>query len=72
MKGIEVIKTIAILIVIVALFGLAMFGLNFLTGPIIDNNKTNTEHGHHSASLGFDSIEGVDSFAFVSAEGDMI
>ena len=36
----HLLKTIAILLCIVAIFGVAMFGLNFLTGPIIaENNK---------------------------------
>jgi Na+-translocating ferredoxin:NAD+ oxidoreductase RnfG subunit len=36
----HLLKTIAILLCIVAVFGVAMFGLNFLTGPIIaENNK---------------------------------
>ncbi|MBQ4141027.1 MAG: FMN-binding protein [Clostridia bacterium] len=36
----HLLKTIAILLAIVAVFGVAMFGLNFLTGPIIaENNK---------------------------------
>jgi Na+-translocating ferredoxin:NAD+ oxidoreductase RnfG subunit len=36
----HLLKTVAILLCIVAIFGVAMFGLNFLTGPIIaENNK---------------------------------
>ncbi len=36
----HLINTVAILLAIVAVFGVAMFGLNFLTGPIIaENNK---------------------------------
>ena len=36
----HLLKTILILLCIVAIFGVAMFGLNFLTGPIIaENNK---------------------------------
>ena len=36
----HLLKTVAILLCIVAVFGVAMFGLNFLTGPIIaENNK---------------------------------
>ncbi len=36
----HLLKTVAILLCIVAVFGVAMFGLNFLTGPIIaDNNE---------------------------------
>ena len=36
----HLLKTILILLCIVAIFAVAMFGLNFLTGPIIaENNK---------------------------------
>ena len=35
----HLLKTIVILLCIVAVFGIAMFGLNFLTGPIIEANN---------------------------------
>ena len=39
----HLLKTIAILLCIVAVFGVAMFGLNFLTGPIIEANNKGAE-----------------------------
>ncbi len=39
----KLIKTIAIILVICAVFGAAMFGLNFLTGPIIEQNNAGAE-----------------------------
>ena len=35
----KLIKTIAILLVIIAVFGGAMYGINFYTGPIIEANN---------------------------------
>ena len=39
----KLIKTLAILLVIVAVFGGAMFGLNLYTGPIIESNNAGAE-----------------------------
>ena len=39
----HLLKTIAILLCIIAVFGVAMFGLNFLTGPIIEANNKGAE-----------------------------
>ena len=36
----HLLKTLAILLVIVTIFGASMFALNFYTGPIIENNQT--------------------------------
>lgn len=41
----HLLKTIAILLCIVAVFGVAMFGLNFITGPIIEENNKGAEFG---------------------------
>lgn len=39
----KLMKTLAILLVIVIVFGAAMFGLNFYTGPIIEKNNAGAE-----------------------------
>ena len=39
----KLVKTLAILLVIVIVFGAAMFGLNFYTGPIIEKNNAGAE-----------------------------
>ena len=35
----KLLKTFGILVIVVAIFGGAMFGLNFYTGPIIEANN---------------------------------
>ena len=35
----KLLKTLGILLIVIAVFGSAMFGLNFITGPIIEANN---------------------------------
>ena len=39
----KLLKTFGILLIVIAVFGSAMFGLNFLTGPIIEANNAGAE-----------------------------
>lgn len=41
----KLLKTFGILLIVIGLFGGAMFGLNFYTGPIIEANKANASSG---------------------------
>ena len=43
MKRTDLIKSIALLLVIVAVFSAAMFGLNFHTGPLIEANNASAQ-----------------------------
>lgn len=45
MKRTDLIKSIALLLVIVAVFSAAMFGLNFHTGPLIEANNASAQFG---------------------------
>lgn len=47
----KLLKTIIILIVIVAVFGAAMFGLNFYTGPIIEANQAGAANDRLNAVM---------------------
>ena len=58
----KLLKTILILLVIVAVFGCAMFGLNFYTGPIIEANNAGAANDRLNAVL-----PGVNSYEDITA-----
>lgn len=45
MKRTDLIKSVALIVVIVLVFGAAMFGLNFHTGPLIEANNAGAVYG---------------------------
>lgn len=45
MKHTDLVKAIALIVVIVLVFGAAMFGLNFYTGPLIEANNAGAVYG---------------------------
>lgn len=47
----KLLKTFGILLIVVALFGTAMFGLNFVTGPIIEANKAGAANDRLNAVM---------------------
>lgn len=59
----KLVKTFALLIVIVAAFGVAMFGLNFYTGPIIEANSA----GAASARLDAVMPDGAKAYEDITA-----
>ena len=47
----KLLKTIGILIVIATVFGVAMYGLNFYTGPIIEANQAGAANDRLNAVM---------------------
>ena len=45
------VKTLGILLIIVAVFSAAMFGLNFYTGPIIEANQAGAANDRLNAVM---------------------
>lgn len=45
MKHTDLVKAVALIVVIVLVFGAAMFGLNFYTGPLIEANNAGAVYG---------------------------
>lgn len=48
MNILHLLKTIAILLAVAAIFGAAMYALNLLTGPIIEKNSHGEDANHHA------------------------
>lgn len=60
----RILKTMGILLIIVAVFGAAMFGLNFYTGPIIEANSAGAANDRLNAVM----PEGAQGFKDITAE----